>query len=272
MTMRMCIAAFAVLVLAGCNVGSGLTNAVGLARADYLAIDLDTGVVMPLEGAPDLTDGSWRTSRMLFKSIDVPAMGLAADSWSIPGETSSLPASGRTFIAVYEVTQAQWVRLGGQRAWRSISPTADPDGDELPVTGLSLDAARSTLSFASLRILGSLAVPSDDLWETACRAGSSDRFPWGGQPLPALAASYAVLGDTAPGRNGPARVGLRQPNTFGLFDMLGNAAELTDGGHLRGAAWSDPLPTARPSARRVIDAASPHRLGGVRPVYRPDGG
>lgn len=94
-------------------------------------------------------------------------------------------------------------------------------------------------------------LPSEAEWEFACRAGSS-------------APRYGPLDDIAwhagNAGGGPCPVGTRQPNAWGLHDMIGNAWEwcwdLYDpqvyGPYrvFRGGGWADPPWACRASCRR----------------------
>ena len=68
-------------------------------------------------------------------------------------------------------------------------------------------------------------LPTEAEWERACRSGTSSPFYWGKDE--AKAPKYEVFA-TGPGQPGPiSAVAGRRPNKYGLYDMLGNAAERT---------------------------------------------
>jgi formylglycine-generating enzyme required for sulfatase activity len=64
-------------------------------------------------------------------------------------------------------------------------------------------------------------LPSEAEWEYACRAGTETAWYFGNDPT--VLEKYARGAGVAD--NIPLRVGMLKPNDFGLFDMLGNAAE-----------------------------------------------
>ncbi|MER5255947.1 SUMF1/EgtB/PvdO family nonheme iron enzyme [Streptomyces sp. NPDC002855] len=166
-------------------------------------------------------------------------------------------------LAAHPVTQEQYAQVTGERP-------STATGDRLPVEGVSwLDAVRFCNAL-SLRegltpayLLGSgedaewdesadgFRLPTEAEWEYACRAGTD-------------AARYGPLDEIAwHGGNGSGRiheVGGKQPNAWGLHDMLGNVWEwcwdLYDpevyGTYrvLRGGGWFDEHWSCRASVRR----------------------
>ena len=66
------------------------------------------------------------------------------------------------------------------------------------------------------------AIPTEEQWEYACRAGTTTRWSFGDDP-----AEMRKYGWTAPHASGKHHpVGRLAANPFGLFDMYGNAGEL----------------------------------------------
>ena len=66
-------------------------------------------------------------------------------------------------------------------------------------------------------------LPTEAEWEYACRAGTTTPWSWGENSDEID--EYACFFDNS--SEGPAKVGQRKPNAFGLYDMHGNAAEWT---------------------------------------------
>ncbi len=149
------------------------------------------------------------------------------------------------YMGATEVTNAQFRRFqpghdsgtfkGGTSKGESLN------GDDQPVVNVTL-----TDAYEFCRWLDKQAgkenlyrLPTEAEWEYACRAGADGRFFWGAGPEGA--ARYAngagleavSLIDMDEKNFFPFRdewkvtapVGGRQPNPFGLFDMIGNASE-----------------------------------------------
>src|SRR5699024_3314488 len=94
-------------------------------------------------------------------------------------------------------------------------------------------------------------LPSEAEWEFACRAGTAG-------PRYGPLADVAWTDEDAVDR--AQQVGLKQPNPFGVFDMLGNVwewcwdyadpARYADYRVLRGGGWADKHWSVRASVRR----------------------
>lgn len=96
------------------------------------------------------------------------------------------------------------------------------------------------------------ALPTEDQWEYAARAGSTTRFSFGEDltQLP-LHANFSdkshydtgsVYSNSAhreldDGNSGLAKVGFYKPNPWGLHDVHGNVAEWCDNAVVRGGSW-----------------------------------
>ncbi len=96
-------------------------------------------------------------------------------------------------------------------------------------------------------------LPSEAEWEYACRAGTQTRFYWGdakediGQYANVVDQAYEracpreqYTLNSDDGYVGPAPVGQFKPNAFGLYDMIGNAPEWTQGIYGENAHSIDP--------------------------------
>ena len=146
----------------------------------------------------------------------------------------------------------RWFR-DPKSCWRT--PGFDQDGSS-PVVCVTWGEARAFCDWLGKKEGRRCRLPTEAEWEHACRAGKTGRF--GGSNSP------DVLKDTAwcrlPGRANPTGTlpsGSLQPNPWGLFDMLGNAAEWCDtppdddrGQRVhRGGSWLSTDDLCRPSGR-----------------------
>ena len=124
-----------------------------------------------------------------------------------------------------EVTQGQWKAIMGSNP--SGFPTC---GDKCPVEQVSWDDAHAYVQKMNAKTGKHYRLPSEAEWEYAARAGSITEYPLGGQASHDKA-NYGTDGcchglargqdqwvNTSPAESFP-------PNTFGLYDMIGNVYE-----------------------------------------------
>jgi len=138
------------------------------------------------------------------------------------------------YFSKYEVTQQQWYAVMGN------NPSYQR-GDTVPVNRVSLE---DVLQF--IEMLNQLErnnsfryrLPTVEEWEFAARGSGS----------PSLDA-VAWYQPNAGGRPHPA--GGKQPNGFGLYDMLGNVWEWCAGGFIRGGAYDSPAEQCSPRGGRI---------------------
>ena len=111
-------------------------------------------------------------------------------------------------ISKYEVTRAQWTRVG-----RALRIPHSPDmGPAYPVAGVSWFDCQTFCRETSSRL------PTEAEWEYACRAGTTG--PFGGTGVIREMGWYLENADAE-----LRPVGLKRPNDFGIYDMHGNASE-----------------------------------------------
>lgn len=221
----------------------GTIVALGAAAEDYLVIDCTppyaaktyrTVADLPEGG---LTNRLYARTKLVMRRIPAEAK-LGADFW----------------MGVYPLTQEQCVRLTGEP---NPSVWCEPEGAEPWTTGYGEPAERpvDSLSWIDLRgveaagtngivsargragnevsrrsVLGLIKartghafdLPSEAQWEFACRAGMQSMIYSGSY----TEANVAAIAQCASHREAnPSPVGKKLPNAFGLYDMIGNAAE-----------------------------------------------
>jgi RNA polymerase sigma factor (sigma-70 family) len=203
----------------------------------------DNGLAMKLVWCPaaEFLLGSPKSERNRNPTEDQVKVTLTSGFWM-----------GRT-----EVTQRQWWRLMGTTPWKSekgfgrgkfengqlvldgpitnLAPWMK-EGGEYPAACVTWEAA---IEFCDKlteheREGGRLAanweytLPTDAQWEYACRAGTTTAYSFGDDE--SRLGDFAWWGGMNGGGNAQLeqyahQVGLKKPNPWGLFDMLGNVQE-----------------------------------------------
>ncbi len=169
---------------------------------------------------------------------------------------------GEFYLSCYPITQAQW------RAVMGDNPS-QIRGDLLPVDSVAWDEAMSFCQRLSLATGRRYRLPTEGEWEYACRAGADARFD--SQFTERQLAEQAWFLSNAWLQ--PKSVGLKSPNAWGFYDMLGNVWEWCQDGYdptyyhrspllnptglansdtfvVRGGSWFDGFAECRPAARR----------------------
>ena len=233
------------------------------APPDYMAVDLDamlTNSVRYYETAAavpgGVTNDLYKTRFLLMRKMPAAEVtwcmgrnsteGDFGDATLAEAEVGHLVTlSADYYIGVYEFTQKQWAILTGG-SWPSVFQGADyPGYERYPVSSLVTGWNESAdpvtpiqRQLAKLNARTGLAfdVPTEAQWEFACRAGCPEPFYNGGSTLAAAneiawhgGNGYSGYGNANSAVNGtvqPHVVGLKEPNAFGLYDMLGNVWEV----------------------------------------------
>jgi serine/threonine protein kinase/formylglycine-generating enzyme required for sulfatase activity/uncharacterized membrane protein len=95
--------------------------------------------------------------------------------------------------------------------------------EEHPVVLVSPEDAQAFCEWMSQQTNQRYFVPDEMQWEYACRAGTEGTMYWGDDPL--KSELYEWFTPRGWPRLDAQPIGTRQPNPFGLFDMLGNVSE-----------------------------------------------
>jgi formylglycine-generating enzyme len=161
------------------------------------------------------------------------------------------------YIAKYETTNAQFAAFLNSKGSKSsenieylnannaslqihhngVSWSADAGYENYPAACVSWFGARDFCAWLS-ELDANLAflLPTEAEWEYACRAGTTARYFWGEDELELDIQDFAWYGGNANGAVHP--IGLKYANSWGLFDMNGNAWEWCQ--DLFGAYSSEP--------------------------------
>ena len=196
------------------------------------------------------------------------------------------------FIGKYEVTQGQW------RAVMETPITFKPiPGDDRPITNISwfeaLDFTRRYSEWLMQNYPESLPVfheekrssfvrlPTETEWEYAARGGHKvaevERERTRLHPIPSNAnmSEYVIAAQYDNTLSNLAAIGTRKPNPLGLFDMLGNCAEmvqtpfqLVSAGHLIGNQGGFVI---KGGSWRAFSEASLHPGRRIEAAYYIDG-
>lgn len=219
------------------------------APPDYLCVDLRTGArayYTCAEGVPGgVTADVYKTDKLLMRRI--PAAGTLWRMGAPTAETKAhasgnCPEAARMaalgadyFMGVYALTHRQWRNLSDD-AYRAAEPQAVAAGDVLPqdisyneLRGMTCDWPQDGHDVAPTSLLASMRrpaylgidfdLPTSAQWEYACRAGTTGVTYDDAAPVTDLAWTSANAGGAL------HAVGLKKPNPWGLYDMLGNKME-----------------------------------------------
>ena len=170
------------------------------------------------------------------------------------------------FIGIYEVTQEQFLQFTGIAHNGSTYSQAKPDygmhpkhtveyrkirGNGVSKTSHTLGTDTKYLQSLRTRTGVDFDLPTDAQWEYAARGGTTTLL-WSGKPLTNANVmendwiyGNSPLESEGNGYEGgdaarhPHRVGLKPPNPYGLYDMLGNVNELCMDGYIADLGTED---------------------------------
>ena len=272
----------------------------------YLVVDLSGGTgaasypVRYAAAPPDLNDDTCRTTELWLRLI-LPGTFMMGSPAAELGRQSNedlhqVTLTAPFYMGVFEVTQKQWQLVMG------TTPSQDL-GDTRPVEQVSYNMIRGTINgaqwpahnqvdatsfFGVLRAKTSLVadLPTDAQWEYACRAGTATALNSGKDltniytcpNMAKVGRYYYNKGDGKGGYSQHTKVGMYQPNAWGLYDMHGNVWEWCLDwwvANLGTAAVGDPKGAASGSTRiQRGDCYSSYAIGcrsACRGVNTPSG-
>jgi len=263
-------------LLAGCGGGGGagqLATDVAATQAEFQIVDLDTGAVTSADNLANLaTNPTYRDRYLVVSRLPDRRATLGQDPGTYAAQADETPqqiAQAPCYIAVFEMTQGQWQRLTGSAPWSTLQPASLAGGSDptLPACGISFDQAVAGLTTARARGLD-LRLPDDSQWESIARHGGGV-FPWGDARDAATITATSVVAETLDGTDGPRPVGGRAAAPSGCYDVVGNVAEWSAAGNLRGGSWADTLSLARPANIREADPDIAYATAGLRVLFYP---
>ncbi len=266
--------------LQGLASGTALCTAIAAAMlvATALPAAAQTTTFRDCDVCPSMT--ALPAGTLAMGSPEVKTAGLSEEALKYAGEFEEQPqhaVSIRAFaIGTHEITQAEWVAIMGENP-------SGTRGDRLPVENVSWEEAQEFARRLSQRTGKTYRLPTEAEWEYAARGGSRQTFPFGDDP--ARLPQHAWFRENSEGHSHP--VGSREPNAFGLHDMLGNVWERTedcwrphyedaptDGSArtdgdcdlrvVRGGSWVNLPQFLRPAARFRYSTTSRYEFVGLR--------
>jgi formylglycine-generating enzyme required for sulfatase activity len=148
---------------------------------------------------------------------------------SMPGFTTQIKQS--FYIGKFEVTQSQWEKVMGSNPSTFNQTLLNVVTRNFPVESVSWSDVKEFIKkLNQLDTVYQYRLPSEFEWEYAARAGAQDDIAWSDIN------KVAVIAKTT-----PADVGSKQPNTWGLYDMLGNVWEWVEDFYNE-QLFADPVP------------------------------
>ena len=214
-------------------------------EADYLIIDLSSGknsTEYPVRFVRTGFDYStenfnchlYKQSKLVLKRVPACSFWMGTGNVSSGTKRHKVRLSKGCWLGVFEVTQGQYTLVVGSNPSAYPTDTGSELAKERPVEKLNLDTIiKPSVGFMDLmqarvkcrgKVLGGFNVPTEAQWECACRAGCENAYYWG-------ADTEANIDDyewTKQNANSLTHVvGLKLPNDWGFYDMLGNVWEWT---------------------------------------------
>ena len=223
---------------------------------DYLVVDFAKATnVLYFASEATLPGGignlAFRTNAIVMKRIPV-----SSSEWRM-GVDSSYPYQGNAswevphyvkmtkdyYIGVFPLTQGQFRHFQGASTPASAQSVENgyPDGDLKPLTAYNFNDVRGTANWPSEghavkanTFIGKLRArtgiefdfPTEVQWAYACRAGTST-WHYNGNDTATLDEIAWYNDNVAQGYDTKQMhpVGLKKPNAFGIYDMIGNCYE-----------------------------------------------
>jgi len=217
-------------------------------NAEYAKFVEETGYVTLAEVKPD-----WE----LLKQQLPPGTPKPDDSVLIAGSMVFTPPPYK--VPTQDIS-LWWSWVAGANWRHPEGPGSTIEGlENHPVVHISYDDAKAYADWAGKRL------PTEIEWEFAARGGANGkRFAWGDELTPNGQFLANTFQGNFPNENlgmdgfkGTSPVKSFAPNSFGLYDMIGNVWELTDD-------WYDALKYAR------LAGQAPKLDAGMNPCYNPD--
>ena len=126
------------------------------------------------------------------------------------------------FVGIYEVSFEEYDMFTKHTGWKRADDNGWGRGKQ-PVINVSNEDAEAYVRWLSKMSHKKYRLISESEWEYVARAGSKSNYGFGDDD--GLLDRYAWYKSNA--NSHPHRVGMKKNNAFGVYDILGNVAELT---------------------------------------------
>ena len=127
------------------------------------------------------------------------------------------------YMAAAEITQGQWKTVMGTEPWKGKDNVRP--GDDYPAAHVSWEDADAFCKKLSGALERPVRLPTEAEWEYCCRAGSGKPYFFGDTAKELAQYAWYDANSDVKGEKYPHLVGLKQPNAWGLHDMVGNVWE-----------------------------------------------
>lgn len=142
-----------------------------------------------------------------------------------------VPIPGTDFeIGKYTVTFDEWDACVADGGCDGYMPDQEEIGRGLqPVINVSWNDAQNYIEWLSNKTGISYRLPSESEWQIAARAGTTTQYYWGNDLGYKNANCRGCDNNYDKKKYTTTEVGSYKPNPYGLYDMLGNVWQWTDG-------------------------------------------
>lgn len=211
----------------------------------YMVVDMSGGssaAKFPISYLPEVPTGGWpiayRGMYLLLRRIEGGTFMMGSPE-SEYGRSSNEDLHEVTltkpfYIGVFEFTAANYYYLAGYNTGSSYIPRVllsyddlrgSGDGYKWPLNAL-VDSGSLIGKIREKTGVSSFDLPTEAMWEYACRAGTTSAFN-NGNDMTTASNYYDLSGfvDTLSSTYNVGIVGQYRPNRWGLYDMHGNAFE-----------------------------------------------